>query len=183
MKRVMAAHLGLMIVFVASAAYGQTSPYNENLEPLRPLIGKWTGEFTLSKDMGDLGQEGDTIQVMVSYRWTKNKNAITLYVESKLDGEWVNVTNGLIVWDALQKKITSVDAYSDGGLFRCEIEAQGDKIVCPGHGTTGEGVPTELTVVYSDMTKDSITGQFVHQKEGGKQIPAGKPYTLKRVKE
>jgi hypothetical protein len=33
------------------------------------------------------------------------------------------------------------------------------------------------------MTKDSFTGQFVHQKEGDLQIPNGKPYTLKRVME
>jgi hypothetical protein len=181
MKRFVAAHLGLMVVLVGSTAFAQAPPINENLKCLKPLIGKWTGDFTLQENMEDLGKEGDTIEVMVHYRWTKNRNAITLYVETKLDGEWVNVTNGLIVWDALQKKITAVDAYSSGGLFRCEIEAQGDKIVCRGRGTTGDGVPTELTVVYRGLTKESITGQFLNQKEGDKKIPDGKPYTLTRV--
>ena len=183
MKRFVAAHLGLIIVVAASTAYGQTRPYNKNLEPLRPLIGKWTGEYTLGKDMGEMGGAGDTISVMAIYKLTPNRHAVALSAAAKVGDEWVHFTDGLIVYDAAQKKITGVDSYADGGVFRYVIEPEGDKLICRGHGSTGDGVLTEQTVICSDMKQDGFTGQFVHQKEGDKQIPDGKPYTLKRVKE
>jgi hypothetical protein len=183
MKRFVAANLGLMIVLVGSTAYGQTRPYNQNLEPLRPLIGKWTGEFTLSKDMGDLGSAGDTIPVMAIYRLTPNRQAVALSAAAKVGDEWMHVTDGLIIYDPGQKKITGMDTYADGGVFHYVIEPKGDKLICRGHGSTSDGVLTEQTVICSDMQHDSFTGQVVDQKEGDKQIPDGKPYTLKRVTE
>ncbi len=76
-----------------------------------------------------------------------------------------------------------MDCYADGGVFRHEAEIQGDKLIFRGHGSTGEGVPTELTVVYTNIEEDSFTGQFINQKVGDKKLPDGKPYTFTRVKQ
>ncbi len=98
MKRFAAAHLGCVIVLVASSVCGQAPSYNENLKPLMPLIGKWTGDFTMQQDMGDLAKAGDTISAMAIYKWTKNRQAITLSAAAKIGGEWVYVTDSLIVF-------------------------------------------------------------------------------------
>ena len=183
MKRFATANLGLIVILLIPSAYGQAPPHNEHLKPMAPLIGTWAGEFTMSTDMAEVGKAGDTLSVMVSYQWTKNRQAIALSAAVKMEGEWVHVTDGLMIYDPGQKKILGMDTYADGGVFRYVVDPQEGKIFCRGHGSTGDGVPTELTVVCSDMMQDSFTGQFVHQKRGDKQIPNGKPYTLHRVKE
>ena len=172
-----------MVVSLAATAFAQTPTYNKNLEPLLPIIGKWTTEITLWQDMAGVGKKGDKVSSVGIYRWTDNGNAIVLTVEQTVHGKSINVTNGLIAWDALQKKIIGLDAYIGGGIYQYELQVQEDKIVLCGHGATAEGVRTETTVEYTNLSKDSLTGQFINQREGDKQLPDSPPYTLTRVKE
>ncbi len=88
----------LLNLLTASAVCGQTPPCNRNLEPLLPIIGNWLTEITLEQDMPGVGNQGETIQFLGMYKWTANRNAITLTVEANIGGKAVNVTNGLIVW-------------------------------------------------------------------------------------
>ena len=182
MKRFIAAHLGLLFVLVASTGYGQAPPVNENLKCLKPLIGKWVTEIKLEEDSPGVGKKGETISYVGIYKWTPNRNAITLIVTANVGDKIVNVTNGLLAWDALNKKIVGLDAYVDGGIFQYEVQVHDDEILLVGHGANVEGVNTEMTVKYTDVTKDSITGQFIKRKEGDQELPDLKPYTLTRVK-
>jgi hypothetical protein len=161
----------------------QPQSHNENLKPLMPLIGKWMGDFTLDQDMGELAKAGDTVPVMGIYDWSKNGQAITLSAAMKVGGKWVQVTDGLIVFDALQNKITGVDCYANGGVYRYEVEVAEGKITLRGHGSSGDGEPTQTTVVCSDFQGDSFTGQFIDQKIGEKRLPDGTAYTLTRVED
>lgn len=175
--------LGLVVIALASTALAQTSTYNKNLEPLLPIIGKWTTEITLWQDTAGVGKKGEKVSSVGIYKWTENGNAIVLTVEQTVDGKSVNVTNGLIVWDALQKKIIGLDAYIGGGIYQYEVQVQKDKIVLRGHGSTAEGARTETTVEYTNLSTDSFTGQFIGQREGDKQLPDSPRYTLTRAKE
>jgi hypothetical protein len=183
MKRFVAAPLTLMILLTASSVCGETPPYNKHLEPLLPVMGNWLTEITLEQDMPGVGSTGETIAFLGMYKWTANRNAITLTVETNVGGKAVNVTNGLIVWDAQNKRITGLDAYVDGGILQYEIQVHEGKIVLRGHGATGDGLKTETTVEYRDITKDAITGQFINLKKGDEKLPDGKPYLLTRVRE
>jgi hypothetical protein len=182
MKRFVATHLGLMIVLVASTSFGQAPPVNENLKCLRPLIGKWVTEITLEEDSPGVGKQGENISYVGIYKWTPNRNAITLTVNANVGEKVVNVTNGLLVWDALNKNIVGLDAYVQGGIFQYEVQVHDDEILLVGHGANVEGVKTEMTVKYTDLSKDSINGQFIKRKEADKELPDLKPYTLTRVK-
>lgn len=182
MQRVIAAHLGLMIVLVTSTTFAKAPPVNENLKCLKPLIGKWVTEIKLEEDSPGVGKKGETISYVGIYTWTPNRNAVTLIVTANVDDKVVNVTNGLLVWDAVNKKVVGLDAYVDGGIFQYEVQVHDDEILLVGHGANVDGVKTEMTVKYTDLSKDSITGQFTKRKEGDKELPDLKPYTLTRVK-
>jgi hypothetical protein len=182
MKRFVAAHLGLMIVLVGSTAFAQAPPINENLKCLKPLIGKWVTEITLEEDSPGVGKKGEKISYVGIYKWTPNRNAMTLTVTANVGDQVVNVTNGLLVWDAANKKILGLDAYVQGGIFQYEVHVHDDETLLVGHGANGEGAKTEMTVKYTDLSKDSFTGQFIKRKEGGKELPDLKPYTLTRMK-
>jgi hypothetical protein len=182
MKVVTAVQTAMIVAVALSAFAQQAPPINENLKCLKPLIGKWVTEITLEEDSPDLGKEGDKVSFVGIYKWTANRNAITLTVHADVDDRVVNVTNGLLVWDALQKKIVGLDAYVQGGMYLYEVQVLEDAILLNGHGATADGAKMEQTVRYSNISRDRITGQFINRVEGGKQLPDGEPYTLNRVK-
>jgi len=183
MKRVIAVQMVLMITAVASTVFAQSAPpINENLKGLKPLIGKWATEITLEEDFPGVAQKGDKVSFVAIYKWTRNRNAITLTVNANVEDKVINVTNGLLAWDALNKKIVGLDAYIQGGMYLYEAQVHEDEILLVGHGATGDGAKMEQTVRYSDLSRNGITGQFINRKEGDKQLPDGEPFTLNRVK-
>lgn len=182
MKRCTFTILALATTLLGATGFGQAPVANNHLEPLRPLLGRWTGEVTLQQDMAGVARGGDKVAVTVHYRWTENKNAIVLSVSTQIQDKIINVTHGLIVWDAEQKKIVGMDAYVDGGIYRYEMQPREDGIVLHGRGVTADGAPTSSTIEYRELKRDGFVCQFINQREGDKDIPDGAPILLARVK-
>jgi hypothetical protein len=182
MHRVIAILAGVTITILGSTSFAETPPINDNLKGLKPLIGKWATEITLEEDSPILGKQGDKVSFVGIYKWTPNRNAVTLTVTANVGDEVINVTNGLLVWDALNKKIVGLDAYVQGGMYLYEVQMRAGEILLVGHGATRDGATMKQTVRYSDISRERITGQFVQREEGGQSLPDGEPYTLTRVK-
>ena len=159
MKSGVAAQLGLMIALMATTAYGEAPPYNKNLEPLKPLIGKWTAELTLPVDIERVGKAGDTRRLMIVYKWTGNRQSIASELNWEVQGKMVNAATSLIVWDPAAKKIIGFTSHADGSFTHGEHRARDGNIVIEAEGAKADGLQMRTTFEFSDV---NASGFAIH---------------------
>ena len=127
----------------------------------------------------------NTATLLVTYEWTRNKQAITSAIDWDVQGKIKSVNTGLIAWDPMNKKIIGLTAHADGGITHYEYQGQGNKLVIPGHGADANGVRTVTTFESSDISKDSFTVRIIKRVAGDEDTtpPSGPGLKVTRVKE
>jgi hypothetical protein len=172
--------LSAAIVLASSVVLGQADAPVSNYEHLKAiewLIGEieWTAEA--EEAVPGVCEKGDKLQGSAEHEWILNKNAIEVELSIKTADGGVEILahQGIIGWDAGEKRIVSGGFNSLGGHGVSTWIQEGDKWLLKGKGVTGDGKKTTSTLIVSKIGDKSFTIQTVDRTEGDEKLPDGDP--------
>lgn len=163
---------------------GQPPSNYEHLKNLEWMVGTWKTEAASETDMSPLVKKGDKFVVTLSSDWTLNKNVMesTMTVQLKSTGITLMMVRILRGWDAAEKKVRIASFDSVGKIGHGTLTQVGDEWHATNHLVGASGKKEVSTMVFSNITSDTLKARQVNRTADGKDLPDTPVWTVKRVK-
>jgi uncharacterized protein (TIGR02246 family) len=136
-----------------------TQPSNfERLKPLEWLLGEWIDESHESV-------------VLISSKWSDNKNFILQTIKVRMQGRDAMDVTQRIGWDPMTKRIKSWAFDSEGGYGESIWVRDGDHWLVKAHGVHRDGLTSSATNTFTPTSKHSYTWRSTDRVVGNDVAP------------